>query len=96
MYIFLPPLGCSPTGVVLGSEAPPTRAKAPEGVWRRPYSLALGHGRAGGERQRYGQKVPRNFFQLAVMPAEGVSCHRCGQRGACIEQRNREKSIEPT
>ena len=60
-----PPLGCSPAEVMLGPEVSRKRARATEGVWRRPYScaeLALGYDRAGGDGQRQGENVPLELF----------------------------------
>ena len=64
-------------------------------MWRRPYScaeLALGYGRAGGDSQRQGKKFLADFFNAAALPADAVSYHRLGKRGARIEQRREDRT----
>ena len=90
------PLGCSPAGVVLGPEASPTRAGAAEGECGvdRTRALTQRSSMAGPTvtASDKAKNILADFFNAADLPADALSRHHRGKRGARVEQRREDRT----
>ena len=82
--------------MVLGPEASPKRARAPEGLCgvdrTRALNERLGMTRPAVTASDKAKKFLAIFLNAAALPADAASHHRRGKRGARIEQRREDRT----